>query len=242
MTYSILSCDDSRSLIRAAVSVFFAAATVGMLGACDSTDPRPENVSDRSPSTPEVNVETESVQQIDLQFEPVSLAPGETFTIELADNQHERSVTRILHEGTPNGKTAVKAKFAPLHPNSVAVRCRNVITGAEQTMTTLTSTEFDLDSVMQPVAMTEDEPDSYHYIDNGETVIVSVDYDDDDDGDANSQSTAPGPSFDFSSSDQSVQCTHVSFVLSGVTTSLSPRGVQFGGDVETPAIESKKVR
>lgn len=228
------------SALRNALFLISALAIFGMLGGCDVTEFSSSSLDDGPNTSSEVQIDAESVERIDLQFEPVSLSLGETFSIGLFDNNHDRPVARIIHEGISGRDQSLKADFGLLSPTEVTVRCRNEMTGTAQTMATLDPVVFDVEGGLQPVAKSDDDPDSYHYIDTGDDVIVEVDYDEEDD--SKSTSTTPGPSFTFPSSDRAVQCTHVSFVLSGVSTSLSPDGVRFAGDAAAPSIHSKEVQ
>ncbi len=224
--------------LRNSFSIISAFVILGILGGCDTTDISSHSPDNGPDVSGELQVDAESVERIDLQFEPVSLSPGETFSIGLIDNKHDQPAPRIIHEGIAGGAQSLKAHFAFLSPTGVTVRCRNEMTGTARTMATVDPAVFDVEGGLRPVATADDDPDSYHYIDDGDDVVVEVDYDDGSD----STSTASGGSFAFPSSDQAVQCTHVSFVLSGVSTALSPDGVRFAGDVGAPAIHSKEVQ
>jgi hypothetical protein len=99
----------------------------------------------------------------------------------------------------------------------------------------------DLSTGTGPMAATTQDPDSYHYIDNGDHTIIEVDYDQPEVKTANGAARL-GAAFEFDKASQPVRCTHVSFALEGVSTSLSADGVRFGGDVEAPTIRQKKLR
>ena len=229
MTLFSSSCDAPR-----APHLLFLLLTgmgVAVLGACDTTNL--DATEDGPRDDAEVQVSDEPFERADLQYEPVSLAPGQTFSISLADVRHDRPVTRILHEGLPGGEKALRASFAPLNPSSVTVRCRNEMTGTVQTMAELDADELGLESGVQPVAKAKDDPDSYHYESTDDNTLVGVDYDE--------ESKATAPTFNFPGTDEPAQCTHVMFVLHDVTTELTPNGVQFGGDVSAPSLRRKRV-
>jgi hypothetical protein len=229
------------SAMRNALFLLSALAIFGMLGGCDVTEFSSSSLDDGSSTSSEVEIDAESVERVDLQFEPVSLSPGETFSIGLLDNSHDRPVARIIHEGISDRDQSLKAHFGLLSPTEVTVRCRNERTGTAQTMATPDPVVFDVEGGLQPVATADNDPDSYHYVYTEDNVIIEVDYDDEED-DSKSTSTTPGPSFTFPSSDRAVQCTHVSFFLSGVSTALSPDGVRFAGGVAAPTVHSKEVQ
>jgi hypothetical protein len=147
-------------------------------------------------------------------------------------------VTRIVHEGTPDGRHRLRAHFAPLQPSSVTVTCRNERTGAEQAVQTLSGKS--LSTGTGSVATTNRDPDSYHYIDNGDNTIVEVDYDVE--PEAQTPDAGSGAAFDFVGAGTSARCTHVSFALEGVSTDLSADGIRFGGDVKAPRVRDKKLR
>ena len=82
-----------------------------------------------------------------------------------------------------------------------------------------------------------DGPTSFHYIDHGHTVIVEVDY-----NMPSSQFENPGAMFKFPSSEESVECTHVGFVLRDVSRSLTADGVRFSGGDRKPSFRKKRFR
>jgi hypothetical protein len=212
---------------------------LAVLGGCDTTTPNATEDDPRSDDT-KIQISEIPFDRADLKYDPVSLAPGETFSISLSDARRDRPVTRILHEGLPGGGNALRASFAPLQPSSVTIRCRNTIAGTAQTMAKLDGDELGPGSGPQPVAKSDSEPEptSYHYYEDGAGTVVEVDYDQQvasDDPDA-------GSSFDFSGSAEPARCTHVSFVLHGVDTSLAPTGVEFGGDASAPTLRRQKVQ
>jgi hypothetical protein len=211
---------------------------VGVISGCDAGTIQPEHQADPSDRA---QVTAESFDQADLQYDPVSLEAGETFSIELIDDQIDRGVTRIVHEGAADGRHRLRAHFAPLNPSSVTVMCRNERTGMEQKMETLSGDDLSKGEDDSLARISRD-PDSYHYIDNGDNTIVEVDYDKPSSKKSLSQDARPGAGFRFAEASQPVRCTHVSFVLDGVSTSLSADGIRFGGDVEAPTIRKKKLR
>jgi hypothetical protein len=235
MTIRLRTPDPLSNALRKAFPLVLVAAVLGVLGGCDAAHFRSDE--DGSGTTGEVQADGDAFERADLQFESVSLAPGETFSIGLTDTRYDRPVIRITHEGNPDGSHSLSARFAPLQPTSVTVQCRNESAGTTKTMSTLSPSKFNSQGGVDGVAITKNGPDSYHYTETDGNVVVEVDYEE-----QKSTRATPGPSFDFPSSDQSVRCTHVSFVLNGVSTSLSPVGVQFSGDVEAPTIHSKEFK
>jgi len=206
---------------------------LGVAGGCDAVNVQSDSASDSSPA---------SFDKADLLYEPVSLASGDLFSIELVDDQFGQAVARIVHEGTAGGEHQLRARFTPLQPSSVTVVCRNEATGAKQTMTTLNRDGLTAKSGTGAVATSDDDRDSFHYIDNGDNIIVEVDYKEDSDDSMEETSQDGEAGFRFKSTSQSVQCTHVSFALEGVSSSLSADKVRFGGDVEAPEIRKETYR
>lgn len=226
----ITPATTTDSILRRMRPLFVAVLTLAVLGGCDAGPTQTSNSESTSSDSDEVIVRNETFAEANLQFEPVALQPGETFSIELMDDELGRNATRITHEGTSDGKYHVRAQFDPLQPSSVTVQCRNQNEGVQRKMNTLTGAELSAkDAVM---ATSDPEPSSYHYYDNGETVIVAVDY-----GGQN-----PGGRFQFPSSDRSVECTHVDFVLNGVSTDLSADGVRFRGGTKPPAFRMQQFK
>ncbi len=214
--------------------ILFAAGVFGVLGGCDAVDIRSHEVEERPEPDNEVQAD-EPFDRADLLFEPVSLSSGETFSIELIDERHDRGVTRITHERTPGGEQEIRARFDPLDPASVTVECRNQKANTSRKMTTLAAAELDAKSQMDAVATAdEEEPSSYHYIEDGDNVIVEVDYD--------TEGGNLTPAFEFTGSDEPVACTHVSFVLEDVSQTLAATGVRFRGDVEAPPVRKRDFR
>jgi hypothetical protein len=222
-----------------ALPLLLAALVLAAVGGCDTVNHR-SSATDRADDATEAHVDAESFEQADLQFEPVSLAEGETFSVELKDKQFERGVTRITHEGTADGTQRLTARFDPLQPSSVSIRCRNKPAGTQQTVKTLSGDDLALDG--EPIAYAKKKPTSYHYIDTGETVIVSVDYDQK----APVEVGEPVSSMRFvspaPSAKKAASCTHVDFVLRDVSERLSPDGIHFHGDVAAPSLKKKAFR
>lgn len=241
MTPRFFLSSTSRSTppIGRALPLLLVALVLTAIGGCDTVHHQ-SNATDRADDATEAHVDAEAFDQADLQFEPVSLAEGETFSVELKDKQFDRGVTRITHEGTADGAQRLTAQFDPLQPSSVSIRCRNKPAGTQQTVRTLS--RDDLSRGDEPIAYPEREPTSYHYIDTGETVIVSVDYDQK----APEEVDEPVSSMRFVSPDpgakQAGACTHVDFVLNDVSERLSPDGIRFHGDVAAPAVKKKAFR
>ena len=230
MTHRLLFPDDAdvSHTVRASVAVLIAAITLGVLGGCDAVNVQSDDQTDPA---------TTAFDRADLLYEPVSLAPGDLFSIELVDNQFDESIARLVHEGTHNGEYRLRARFGPLQPSEVTVTCRNELTGAKQRMRTLNPEELGPKSAADSTVDAEQEPNSFHYIHNGDNIIVEIDYDTED-----SKTTATAGRFDFASAEQSVRCTHVSYKLKDVSTSVSADDIRFGGDVETPSIQKKNLR
>ena len=214
-----------RRLLVLTVGVAF----LGVVAGCDTTS---TTSADESSSTDGVTVESDDFTRADLKFEPVSVSSGEPFSISLTDNELGGSAARITHEKTDDGKHELTARFDPLQPTSVSVTCKNKKTGSTQKMATVQSAKLKSGGELGPVASTTSGPTSFHYIDYGHNVIIEVDY-----GDA-----TPGTMVDFPSSDAPKECTHISFGLDGVSTSLSADGVQFDGVNRRPTFRQRDFR
>ena len=229
MAHRFLLSDDNDAphTVRASLAVLVAAITLGLIGGCDAVNVQSGEQPD--PAT--------TFDQADLLYEPVSLAPGDLFSIELVDDEFEESIARLVHEGTTDGKYRLRARFGPLQPNEVTVTCRNEITGAKQRMHTLNPDELGPKSAADSTVTSDQEPNSFHYIDTGDNIIVELDYDTED-----SKTASTAGRFDFASAGQPVRCTHVSFKLKDVSTSVSADDIRFGGDVEPPSIQEKRLR
>jgi len=211
-----------------------AAALLGGLVGCDTVSTRTSVSEEPARADGEVVIEDKEFTRADLQFDPVGLTKGETFSIELVDDDHDQNVTRITHEGTEEGRHLIRAQFDPLDPASVTVKCRNQNSGSERKMATLGGAQLQSKSLSQtPMAKGGPEPTSYHYIDSGETVIVEVDY---------GGASGPGGQFSFPSADQPVECTHVAFVLEDVSTSISADGIRFQGLDQAPTFRHRQFR
>lgn len=220
------------STFKTLSSLLLAAAILAVLGGCDTSTLNSSEDADRAGDATVVPLADDAFAKADLQYEPVSLSPGQTFSIALDDARRDRPVARLVHEGTPDGRHALTATFATLQPSSVTIRCRNKLAGTEQTMAERDGNEFGPGSGGQPVAKSEDpEITSMHYIETDDGIVVMVDYD---------QQKSTAPTFTFPGTGAPVQCTHVSFELEGVTD-LAPTGVQFGGDVPAPSIQRQSV-
>jgi len=199
------------------------AAFVGIAVGCDTVELRTDEEGDTE-SSDKVEIRSDAFDRADIRFEPVSLAPGETFSVGLMDETREGGVTRIVHEGREDGSYQLRAQFDPLDPASVAVRCRNVEDNTQKTMARLESPTQKSGGV-SGVARTSDEPTSYHYIEDGENVTVEVDYDQK----SGTEEVVGGGVFQFPSTGESTTCTHVAFVLEGVSRSVRASGVRFDG-------------
>ena len=212
-----------------------AALLLGTLVGCDTVEFRTDDeVQSENPN--EVDIRSGSFTQADILFEPVSVAQGETFSIKLMDEELGGEVTRITHEGTSGDRHLLRAQFDPLNPASVEVRCRNEENGTQQTMATLGGAALKSGGTSgEMVARGDQEPTSYHYIQDGETTVVEVDYDQN----TNASGVNLGGAFKFPSSDNPVQCTHVSFVMEEVSRTLTADGIEFEG--RRPAFREKRV-
>ena len=230
MTHRFLFSDDADAshTVRASVAVLVAAITLGVMGGCDAVNVHSDDQTDPV---------TTAFDRADLLYEPVSLASGDRFSIELVDNQFDESIARLVHEGTHDGEYRLRARFSPLQPSKVTVTCRNELTGAKQRMHTLNPEELGPKSAADSTVDSEQEPNSFHYIDNGDNIVVEVDYDTED-----SKAKSVAGRFDFASADQSVRCTHVSFKLKDVSASVSADDIRFGGDVKAPSIREKRLQ
>jgi hypothetical protein len=204
-------------------------ALIGVLAGCDTTS---TSSSDETSSADGVTIGSEDFTRADLKFEPVSMSAGTPFSISLTDKELGGNAARITHEKTDDGEHELTARFDPLQPTSVSVTCKNKKTGSTQKMATVRSAKLKSGEELGPVASTTRGPSSFHYIDYGSHVIVQVDY-----GNA-----TPGTMVDFPSSDQPKECTHISFGLDGVSTSLSADGVRFDGINRRPTFRQRQFR
>jgi hypothetical protein len=202
------------------------AAFVGIAVGCDTVELRTGEEPDTE-SSDEVEIRSDTFTRADIRFEPVSVSPGEIFSIGLMDESREGDVTRIIHEGSEDGRYQLRAEFDPLNPASVSVRCRNVEENTRKTVATLESPTRKSGNV-SGTARTSREPTSYHYIDDGDDVIVEVDYD----TDTSTEEVVGGGVFQFPSAEKPLQCTHVAFVLEDVSR-IRASGVRFDGRAPT---------
>jgi hypothetical protein len=225
-----------RSLFRS-LPLIVATALIGVLVGCDTVELRTdEDVEAEGPD--EVEIQSDEFTRADLLFEPVSLSSGETFSIDLMDEELGGRAARITHEGTSDGRYLLRAQFDPLDPASVEVRCRNVEAGTQRKIATLgAATLKSGDASGEMVARGDSEPTSYHYIQDGENTIVAVDYDQE----ASSSKVDLGGAFTFPSADQPAQCTHVAFVMEDVSSRLTADGIEFEGD-DRPTFREKKLK
>jgi hypothetical protein len=225
--FSHVLSTSSRSLLP----VLAAVVAAGLLSGCDGTPSSP-TADDVSTTANEVVVRSDNFTRADLQFEPVSVPPGESFSISLADNEIGENVTQITHQAAADGRLTLNATFDPLQPASVTVQCRNQNTGTKRTMATLGPGVL-AKSGLESVASTSDDPSSWHYIKRGDNIIVEVDY---------GGQVTPGGIFDFPSEAEPVECTHVGFVLEDVSTPLTADGVRFEGGTKRPAFSQQKFK
>ena len=232
--FSFFGSTPPRTLPLIATALLF-----GVLVGCDSVEVRTTGTTTETTSDDpnEVEIRSDDFTRADIRFEPVSLASGKTFSIELTDQEIGRNVTRITHEGTTGRRHLLRAQFDPLQPASVSVQCRNEETGTEREVAHLEPGALESGSEGQMVGRTQ-EPTSYHYIQDGENTIVEVDYDDR----TQSKSVTPSGTFHFPSVDQPLECTHVSFVMEDVSTSLTADGVRFSGGHQRPDFNRKLLR
>ena len=230
---------DISQPLRRTVPFVLAAVVLGVLVGCDAVSLESGEIDRQSDEPNEVEIRADSFTRADLLFEPVSVSEGETFSIELMDANRDQGITRITHEGISGQRTLLRARFHPLQPTSVAVNCRNEQAGTEQRMATFQSPKAKSgDDEVEPVVSTRDEPTSYHYLENGDDILVEVDYD----TDTSTEGVTPGAVFDFPSSEDAVQCTHVRFVLEGVSSSVSANGIRFSGGDQEPRFRQKRIR
>lgn len=214
------------------LSLIAATLLIGGLVGCDTVELRTGEEAETTSN--EVTIQSDDFTRADLQFEPVSLASGETFSIDLMDEELGGQVTRITHEGTSDGRHLLRAQFDPLNPASVEVQCRDKKAGTQQTMATLGGAALKSGNV-SGVARSHAEPTSYHYIQDGPTTVVAVDYGQE----GGTSGIDPGGAFDFPALDQPVECTHVAFVMEDVSSTLTADGIQFDGD--RPSFRKKRV-
>ena len=224
-----------RSTSLRTLPLITAALLLGVLVGCDTVELRTgDEVQSENPN--EVEIRSDSFTRADIRFDPVSVAQGETFSIKLMDEELGGEVTRITHEGTSGDRHLLRAQFDPLNPASVEVRCRNEENGTKRTMATLGGAALKSGgSSGEMVARGYQDPTSYHYIQDGENTIVEVDYDQN----VGTGSVDLGGAFKFPSSDDPVQCTHVSFVMEEVSRTLTADGIEFEG--RRPAFREKRV-
>jgi hypothetical protein len=213
----------SDTLSIRTVSLTLVAVGLAVLVGCDTVEVRTAEEA-RTDNSNEVEIRSDAFTRADIRFEPVSLSPGETFSVGLMDETREGNVTRIIHEGSEDGSYQLRAQFDPLNPASVAVRCRNVEDNTQKTMARLEAPTQKSGNVTG-VARTAEEPTSYHYIEDGENVTVEVDYD----TDTSTEEVVGGGVFQFPSADEPMTCTHVAFVLEDVSRSIRASGVRFDG-------------
>lgn len=207
---------------------------LGALAGCDGVTVQTPDEPDDATNAENVRINTEPFTQVDLLFDSGAIPPGESFTIELLDDEHENPVTQITHEGLSNGRHRLAVNFHPLDPASVAIECRNEGTSIyrdELPPPPDGQTEVDM-----KVATTDDEPDSYHYSEEDDDVIVSVDYESTEDKSVEGVGTA---SVQFSSTDEPASCTHVVFTLEGISTPVTPNGVLFSGATQKPTFQKQ---
>jgi hypothetical protein len=228
--------------VQTTVVFLVAGVLLGVLGGCDAVKVRS---GDSSPSEQSsgFEIEAEALNEANLYFESGSISEGEALSIELIDRQQGEPVARITHEGVEEGRKLVKTDFDALKPTSVTMECRNHGKVLYSRKTDLTpkgvATTHDDDDGEKDDPYTRQEPDSYHYSDNGETVIVGVDYEDDTSGQSAERSAA---AVQFASGAKSLQCTHIYFTLDGVSPSFSPDGVLFSGKTDGLRFTEKELR
>lgn len=205
------------------------------LGGCDGVTVQTPHDVDDPMDAQNVRINTEPFTHVDLLFDSGAIPPGESFTIELLDDEHEQPVTRISHEGLSDGRQRLAVNFHPLDPASVAIECQNEGTRVYRDDLPLPSNNQN--EVDMKVATTDDEPDSYHYSEEDGDVVVSVDYENAEEKSAESVGTA---SVQFASTDEPASCTHVVFALTGVSTGFTPNGILFNGATQKPTFQKKK--
>lgn len=238
MIYSPLRSIVQRiSIFRGVGILLFAGLLLGALGGCDTVTVQSSEDIDDEVRNHELRVDTESFSQIDLLFDAGAIPEGESLTIELIDDDYDRPATRITHEGLSNGEKRLLVDFNPLDPSTVNMECRKDTKTMYRDDITLPDNEpsAEWDFGMK-VATTQDEPDSYHYEQQGDDVVVSVDYED---KQSKSNGVSGETSVQFSTLDKPVSCSDVLFTLGGVSRSLSPNGVRFRGATETPTFHKK---
>ncbi len=214
-----------------------------MFTGCDAVKVRSPDDASGGDRSSKLRIDAEALNEANLFFESGPISEGEALSIELVDNQNGEAAARITHEGGENGKKLLKTDFRSLQPTSVTMECRNhgkVLysekTNLAPTSSATTHGDDDDDDETESV---QQEPDSYHYQDTGETIDVGVDYNDD----SNSQSAEPSAAaVQFKSSTQTRQCTHIYFTLEGVSESFSPDGILFSGKTDNLRMKEKELR
>ena len=239
-TASIVS--HGRRAVQHALVVCTVGIAFGLLTGCDAVNVHSSTSSDtpRRQSS-ELRIEAEALNEANLFFESGSISEGETFSIELIDDQRGEPVARITHEGVERGRKLVKTDFEQMQPTSVTMECRNrgEVLYSQETDLTSSPDEPTYSGGSEGVT-TMQEPDSYHYVDNGESVLVAVDYEDD--TKSNTMEERSAASVQFASSAQALQCTHIYFTLDGVSPSVSADGILFSGKTEGLRMKEKKLR
>ena len=115
----------------------------------------------------------------------------------------------------------------------MTLRCRNQEKVIQEKDFSRRFTQL-LKTANSKVAQSDQEPDSYHYSTDGETTIVEVDYDVD-----RKSTAAKGATVQFNSAKEAMSCTHVGFVLEGITTAISADRIEFNGAVEEPTFRKR---
>jgi len=184
--------------------------------------------------------------EIDLHFKPVSVPTGESFTMSMTGTNDEREIARVTHRNPKDKELALSAEFGSFDVQSVVVRYR-VHDTVVQTDTLAVADPGN----RVPVGRSSEEPTSWHYKEVGDQVIVVVDYDGDEsknvwaqgqkasgDNSSSFRKTTIDPAYDASP----VQCTHVAFVVSGVSSSIEPRGVKMHGAADEISFVEKQFK
>lgn len=238
--------------VHAVLAITLASVLLSVLSGCDAVKIRSSSATGPSSEASELRVDADAIEKADLFFRSGTLSKGEALSIELVDDQYESPLTRVTHEGTGEGQNTIRATFDALNPTSVTAECRYQDTVLFERNADLSPEHAEqlseaeeaapkqgqLTVSFNPTGASGQEPDSYHYYDNGETVVVGVDYEDDSD----SKSSKRGAAIQFNASSKTHQCTHVFFTLEGVSSSFSPDGVVFSGKTDNLHLTEKELR
>jgi len=207
---------------------------------CDTADVRLDDAGRESSVTTEVRVETDTLRRADFQFDPVSIPADRPFSVALIAENTGEPAARLVHERAREGYL-LTAEVGSMGPRSVTVECRKQGAGVQRQAALGPSKPSATDTDSNAVALTDDEPTSFHYVKRGDTVIIEVDYNAST-GVANTNSPAgPGASVRLHGEEETVVCTHVGFTLNGASPEIEFGAVRFRG-AEAPRFSEKELQ